>query len=118
MINVRELIHDSDFCDAFTIIRNTGSTWHKGVQAQVTETIEVEGIVAPSSSKDLEMLPEGDRQNGMKTFYADVPFHITDTDSMSDICVFRGQKYKLLQVFDYQSNGYYKAIGALVGDSP
>ena len=50
MINVRELIHDPDFCDAFTIIRNTGSTWYKGVQAQVTETIEVEGIVAPSSS--------------------------------------------------------------------
>lgn len=62
MINLGELIHDPDFCDTFTIIRNTGSTWSKGVQTSTTSTIEFEGIVSPASSKDIEMLPEGDRQ--------------------------------------------------------
>lgn len=117
MINLGELIHDLDFCDTFTIIRNTGSTWSKGVQTSTTSTIEFEGIVSPASSKEIEMLPEGDRQGGLKTFYADQPFHITDTDTVSDICVYRNQKYKLLRVFDYQSNGYYKAIGTLAGES-
>ena len=117
MLNLQELIHDSDFCDTFEIIRYAGSTWSRGVQTVETTHIAVEGIVSPATSKDLELLPEGDRRNGLKTFYSDTPFRLTDTDGMSDTCIYRGQAYKLLQVFDYQNNGYYKAIGALVGDS-
>lgn len=116
MINLGELIHDPDFCDTFVIIRHTESTWEKGRQEIKTKRIMVEGIVAPANSRDLETLPEGDRNSGMKAFYADKPFHITDTQKMSDVCIFRGHKYKLLQVFDYSSNGYYKAIGTLTED--
>ena len=53
----------------------------------------------------------------MKAFYADVPMRVTDTEETSDVCVYRGKQYKLLQVFDYSSNGYYKAIGTMVGDA-
>lgn len=116
MINLGELIHDPDFCDTFVIARHTASKWEKGRQEVQTKRIIMEGIVAPSTAQELETLPEGDRNNGMKTFYADSPFKLTDTEQMADICIFRGHQYKLLQVFDYSSNGYYKAIGTLVGD--
>ena len=117
MIYVQELIHDPDFCDTFQLIRHIGSEWERGEQIVKTETLTIEGIVSPATSKDIEMLPEGDRQTGMKTFYADVPMHVTDTEETSDICEYRGKQYKLLQVFDYSSNGYYKAIGTMTGDA-
>ncbi len=115
MICLQELLHDPDFCDTFQI-RSKRSTWVEGKQVSTTTTRTVIGIVLPSSSQDVDMLPEGDRRHGMKTFYAEISFRVTDTEETSDVCVFRGKQYKLLQVFDYQSNGFYKAIGTLMGD--
>lgn len=119
MIDVGLLIHDSDFCTEFNIVRTTGNTWFEGEQITSTDTFSVEGIVMPSSSKDIDMLPEGDRRHGMKSFYTDAatPMHVTDTETISDICIYQGLRYKLLHVFDYSANGYYKAIGELAGDA-
>lgn len=117
MIDVGNLIHDPDFCTKFDIVRIAGTEWVKGEQVITLETITVEGIASPATSKDLELLPEGDRRQGVKSFYADIPFHITDKESTSDYFEFRSSKYKLLQVFDYSDNGYYKALAAYVGDA-
>ena len=115
-IDLGELIHDPDFSTTFKVIKPGEVTWVKGVATQTPVTITVGGIVAPSSSKDLELLPEGDRQNGLKTFYTDeCPLDVTDTDATSDICIWRGSRYKLIHSFDYSDNGYYKAIGTLLG---
>lgn len=117
MINLNELIHDPDFNTTFVIRRQTQGAFVKGRYQASTQDIPVTGIVAPASSKDLELLPEGDRESGMKTFYTDVPLNVTGTGAISDVCIFRGQTYKLTQVSDYSSNGYWKALGTLRGDA-
>lgn len=117
MINLNELIHDPDFNCQYRVRRETRGKWVKGRYENETSEFTVTGIVAPSSSKDLEMIPEGDRETGMKTFYTDIPLYTTGKGSISDECLFRGTVYKLLQVFDYSSNGYYKAIGTVKEDS-
>lgn len=116
-IDVSEIVHDPDFCTTFTVIKQGESEWVRGVlQRKTTETI-VEGIVQPSSSKDLELLDTADRVNGMKTFITDeVSLDVSSTEKTSDVCVWKGQRYKLIQTFDYAANGYYKAIGALMGE--
>nr|DAQ67855.1 MAG TPA: hypothetical protein [Caudoviricetes sp.] len=114
-INVAEIVHDPDFCTTFTVVRQGETEWIRGVAHEKTEEITVEGIVQPSSSKDLELLDTADRVNGMKTFITDeVSLDVSDTEKTSDVCVWKGWRYKLIHTFDYAANGYYKAIGALM----
>lgn len=116
-IDVSELVHDPDFCTRFTVIRMGEPTWEKGRQIQVRAQVTVEGIVEPASSADIELLDTADRITGAKTFITDeVPLRVTDTETTSDRCVYRGRVYKLLQAFDYSDNGYYKAIGTVISD--
>nr|DAR92835.1 MAG TPA: Minor capsid protein [Caudoviricetes sp.] len=116
-IDVSEIVHDPDFCTTFTVIKQGESEWVRGVLQRKTTETTVEGIVQPSSSKDLELLDTADRVNGMKTFITDaVNLDVSDTEKTSDVCVWKGQRYKLIQTFDYAANGYYKAIGVLLGE--
>lgn len=116
-IDVSEIVHDPDFCTTFIVIKQGESEWVRGVLQTKTAEITVEGIVQPSSSKDLELLDTADRVNGMKTFITDeVSLDVSGTEKTSDICVWKGQRYKLIQTFDYAANGYYKAIGTLLGE--
>lgn len=117
MIDMTELIHDPDFCTTFTVVRKLPGAWVQGEQTVQETTFPVEGIVLPSTSKDIEMLPEGDRRSGLKTFFADVELKVTDTETTADICVYKGCRYKLIHAFDYEANGFYKAIGTLAGDA-
>ena len=41
----------------------------------------------------------------------EIELAISDTETTSDTIVWRGSRYKLLHVFDYSDNGYWKAIG-------
>ena len=116
-IDVSEIVYDPDFCTTFTVIKQGESEWAHGVQQKKTTETIVEGIVQPSSSKDLELHDTSDRVNGMKTFITDeVSLDVSSTEKTSDVCVWKGQRYKLIQTFDYAANGYYKAIGALMGE--
>ena len=116
-IDVSEIVHDPDFCTTFIVIKQGDQEWVHGVLQTKTTEITVEGIVQPSSSKDLELLDTADRVNGMKTFITDeVSLDVSSTKKTSDVCVWKGQRYKLIQTFDYVANGYYKAIGALMGE--
>lgn len=116
-IDVSEIVHDPDFCTTFTVIKQGESEWVRGVLQKKTTETTVEGIVQPSSSKDLELLDTADRVNGMKTFITDeVSLDVSSTEKTSDVCVWKGQRYKLIQTFDYAANGYYKAIGSLMGE--
>lgn len=116
-INVAEIVHDPDFCSTFTVIKQSAAEWVRGELQKKTTVVIVEGIVQPSSSKDLELLDTADRVNGMKTFITDeVTLDVSDTQKTSDVCVWKGVRYKLIQTFDYAANGYYKAIGARMGE--
>lgn len=117
MIDMAEMLHDPDFCTTFIVIRKIPGEWIQGEQLQTERRLYIEGIVLPSSSKDIDMLPEGDRRSGLKTFFAEEELKVTDTETTSDICVFKGRYYKLIHVFDYEANGFYKAIGTLAGDA-
>lgn len=115
MIRVEEVIFDADFCVEFVIVRKIKGEWVNGRQSEGTKKINVYGIVNSTSSKDMEMLPEGDRIHGLKTFYTNQELYLTSNQTTADICEYQGKKYRLLQGFDYGNNGYYKAIGTLVG---
>lgn len=114
-IDLTELMYDSDFCTTFVVEKHQ-QTWSEGELVTLTTPTTVTGIVAPSSPKDVEMLEVGDRKHGTKTFYTnEIELEVTDTEKTSDTIVWKGNRYKLLHVFDYSENGFWKAIGDLQG---
>lgn len=115
MINVGELIHDPDFCTDFRIHRKISGEWSGGRQKQKDNIIKAEGVVTAATSEDMELLSEGDRVHGLKTFYTDEEMKLTDNETTSDICEYKGLRYRLLQVINCEDFGYYKAIGARIG---
>lgn len=115
MIDLSELIYDPDFCTTFIVEKKSETKWIRGEPDYGLTRITVTGIVSPSSSEDLNLLPEADRKHGMKTFYSSTPMEITDTEKTSDVCIWNGRRYKLINGWNYSQNGYYKAIGELLG---
>ena len=116
MYSLEELTYDDDFCTTFIVEKHSDTVWVKGIQTSITTQQTVTGIVMPMSSKDLELIEEGDRKHGLKTFITnECPLNVTDTENTSDVIIWQGCRYKLIHAFDYAQWGYYKAIGELLG---
>jgi len=80
-------------------------------------------VVIAANTKDVNMMPEGDRIAGLMTFYtnADKPIFVTrnlsEDQGTSDEIEWRGERYRVMQTFPYQDYGYIKAMGTrMVGD--
>ena len=120
MINVSELITDVDFVQQYTVYRNTGS-FVRGVFTSTETTLTFYGTVVAANVKDVQMMPEGDRIEGLMVFYSttDKPIYTTrvangdsTTTGTSDQILWRGNRYRILQVYPYLDYGYVKAIGS------
>ena len=120
MINVSEIIVDPDFAQPYTGKRITGE-WADGDFIKSETTISFYGPIIATSTRDIEMVPEGDRVAGMMTFLttADNPFYISQSsdsyEGISDYLIWRGDRYKLVQVLPLYDYGFVKGIGARIG---
>lgn len=120
MINVSELIDDPDFAQAYTGVRITGQ-WVDGDFVKTETSISFYGPVIAASIHDINMVPEGDRVAGMMTFLtkADNPFYVSQAsdsyEGISDYLIWRGDRYKLVQVMPLHDYGFVKGIGARIG---
>ena len=117
MIDVSEIITDPDFCQDFIVLRSTGSfVNHRWVENANTE-VPMTGIIQVANEKELDQVLEGDRIKGAMVFYSTEEFllsHGGNTQGISDIAVYKGEKYKLYQTSDWGDFGYYKAIGTRI----
>lgn len=114
MIDMSELLCDPDFCEEFTVLRKSGD-WINRRWVETEQKISVMGVATAVNNKDFDMLPEGDRVSGLRTFYTNIELCGSSDTSTADICEYRGSKYRIFQVFNYSNNGFYKAMGKLVG---
>lgn len=116
MINVAEIINDPDFSQSFTVCRKTGS-WSEGRFVQTEQQLSFRGIVIAANTKDLLQVPEGDRVKGIMAFYSTEPLLVTNSTGTSDQIIWRGERYRLFQLWPYADYGYYKALGErMAGD--
>ena len=116
MINVAELIHDPDFCQPYTLYRQT-STWLAGRSQPTEVAIQRSGVIIAANSKDLLQAPEGDRTKGIVAVYDTEPLLVTNEAGTSDEIIWHDERYRLFQVWPYKDYGYYKALGErIVGD--
>ena len=120
MIEVSEVLNDPDFQQTWIVWRSSGS-WIAGVWTENTkESIEMSGVVTPSTAKDLQMLPEGDRITESKTFHSTDKIYTTRNGvdaGTSDQIEYKGELFKVMSAKDYMDYGYNKAVAVrIAGD--
>ncbi len=121
MIEVSELIKDSDFAENFIVHRKKG-IWENGrFLFKEEKSLCYTGVVQPASEKELEQLDTGDRQKNIMKFLCAYPDEIFVTQEkeqeelFSDVIEYCSKKYKVIKVKNWQySGGYCRAFAVEV----
>jgi hypothetical protein len=113
LINVSEVVNDPDFAQSFLIMRSTG-VFLNGVWNSTVTAVQGYGVIADITDRDLDMIPEGDFVKGGKVFWSSQILYATHATAgvggSSDILVWRGLNYRVLQVKLYEDYGYWRAM--------
>ena len=83
------------YTDLIYITFREAGSFHMGefVPGDIIETISVRASVQPTSGRDLEALPEGEREKVIYTVYTSKPI---DMLSQADFCNYKNGDYKIL----------------------
>ena len=112
--SIAEVPNDSAFAQSFQIVRSSGGYWSMGKWVDSKTTLNVWGSIQPPKTKDLEQVPEADRVTGMIMIHITQPIYETNVETsegISDIVIWHGEKYRLIQVTEWYDYGYWKAFG-------
>lgn len=115
MIDVSEVVLDPDFAENFVIKRSSGSYQLDG-WVDVITTVPMYGAIQPSSSKDLDQVPEGDRIKGAITVWSTQPIYTTrrgtgaNDGGLSDIIVWQGEDHRVAGLLPWNENGFFRAV--------
>lgn len=123
MINVAEIVADSDFAQYYTVHRITGNFVKGRFVSNQNVTLQYYGLVTTANEKEIIQVPEADRTTIMMCFYStsDNPFYLTreasnskisDTkEGISDQITWQNDRYKIVKIWPYLDYGYWKCIG-------
>ena len=113
-INVSELINDPDFAQKFTIERSEQGVFVDGLYVSNKKTFDITGIVQPYSPKTVEYTQNGDVVSGEIKIWSKQIIYTTrgekDNNGTSDIIIYKGEKYKVNLVKDWEEHGYWSAV--------
>ena len=113
-INVSEAL-DSDTGVILTVERTTGSAFVDGLYVKgATSTFKTIGSPQQPTSQDLQTLPEGDRDKDIFKFITKKPVRtVSDRDELAaDVIIFKGQRFKIIMVQDWDTFGHTTSFGA------
>jgi hypothetical protein len=114
LVNVEEVMNDPDLAQPFTILRSTQGAFLNGVWQNTPDEIQSYGPIRPASSREISMLPEGDRVGEIKAFWSSQPIYGTRATQAkgesSDILKWNNLYYRVLQVVQSQDYGFWKGL--------
>jgi hypothetical protein len=111
MLDMSVVLCNPDLCQPFTAQRSTGQFGLGGFVSSAA-AVSLYGAVQAADAKTIEQIPEGDRKTGARVFWSVSPMYETrdgETVGVSDILVHKGHNYRVVKVWDWSDNGYYKA---------
>lgn len=112
-INVSEAL-DSDTCLVLTVERTASGSYVDGKYVPgATSTFK--SLISPQqpTPKQLEVLPEGERDKDVMLFISKKKLRTIDDKNniLPDRVLFDGAKYKIIQLADWGTFGHYPAFG-------
>jgi hypothetical protein len=87
-----------------------------GFDTPAASTITLNKVAAHNvQGRDLEQVPEADRNSEIVQFYTKERLHVSDGGQLADVITYNGRKYRIVTVQDYDlQGGVWCAFGALV----
>ena len=112
-INVSEAL-DSDTCVKVQVERTTPGSYVDGLYVPGTAST-FNTLVSPQqpSPKQLEVLPEGERDKDVMLFISKRFLRTVDDDNElpADVVLFKGERYRIIQLADWSTFGHTPAYG-------
>lgn len=114
MIDLSDIVNDSDLGSEFIIERSTGDWASGGWTVKNVTNLVAFGPVRTTAGKEIEQLPEADRIGELRTFRACQPMYVTAAQGMqtSDVLIWGGDRWRVINAKNYASTGYYFAIAS------
>jgi hypothetical protein len=113
-MDVSDIIHDPDFVQAFTLIRNTGSFETEGRWTTQEVAYARTGIVLPAKLDDVAFLPEGERLQETIAVYCVEDLQMGQPDAAEpDIIYYQEKFFRIAFVKHYAQVNAYFALAQL-----
>ena len=116
MINLSRVVSGSPFAAPYTVLRRRGVLIRGRWIVSEPEILQYFGAVQPATDREIDQLPEGDRQRGTMKFFCTPPRKLYlsgDDNEISDELLFEGRRYKIVSVKEWGRYGYVKAFAKL-----
>ena len=111
MIDLSSVTFSPYLSEQFNILRFVeGIQGPGGFIPGTSETIPVQGVVWPSTPKEVNMVPEGDRISGMMTFATAQQVFVTNPLGNADQIAYHGEKWIVSAVLDFSTFGFWGAV--------
>ena len=120
MINLSGIVSGSPFAAPYKVLRRRGQLVRGRWEFSEPEILQYYGAVQPATDREIDQLPEGDRQRGTMKFFCVPPKKLYlsgDDNAISDELLFEGRRYKIISVKEWIRYGYIRAF-AQVKDDP
>jgi len=118
MIDMTMLMTDPDFTRSFSVKRRAGS-FVKGRYVSTEEVFSLVNPIMPSSPREIQLLPEGDRSSEAITIYTPTKLYVTSSSEgesrLSDLVLFGNKQYKVVSCLSWDKYGYYKVVAVDIG---
>lgn len=116
-LDVAYLLGDPDFCVAFAVERCAEAVDDKGRTQMAGEVLPWQGVIQPATPRELERLPEGDRDRETITVYSREPLRIGQRpeNTVADVILWRGQRYEVVNVEPWP--GFVHALASLLPEA-
>lgn len=107
MPDVTMLLTDPSLGAQTVCVKRSTGQWSGG-RFVAGEPIEmaVTGILQPAMPETLEFFPEGEKREGQMVFYTKTMLYLTEGDRVSDVLVWRGEEYKIINLNRWQDYGF------------
>lgn len=113
VINVSEAL-DSDTAQIVTVVRTSIGEYVDGLYVEgSTSTFKTLASVQQPTPKQLEILPEGEKDKDVKLFISKKPIYTTDDEARlpADKVIYKGNRYKIIRSGDWDDYGHTTAMG-------
>lgn len=114
MINVRELVTDTDFTQAITRIVRTETINSNGESVVTPASTTIQAVVTSPSMQDLLRFEDATAYKDAIKVTTASPLNPASVGHQPDLIVYHGETYIVAQSNDYQDFGYTRAICKLI----
>lgn len=113
-LDVAWLLDLPEFCVKFGVERAKEGVNDKGRAEFQAERLALTGVIQPATPRELERLPEGDRDRESIAVFAREPLSLGQgpEGSAPDVILWKGQRYEVASVESWP--GYWRAIATLL----